>query len=311
MLSLEVKRFINSEHTGNYINIDLPIEGDPVRRRREEGRGSRFVRPTIKAKMHYVEAGSGEPLILVHSVGQSLYTWRNLFPYLSKYYRVIAVDLLGHGYSDKLEPHEFGYGIEDHAMSIELFMNSMGIRSSHFCAFSMGSAYIVQMALTSPQRMGRMVLLAPGSLAPEMPLAFRMLDNPLFGGLAGMLYNEKTVHKLLETCFFDLTNIKNEVVDQYYNPAADNMARKCIRYSLQNHEDEDLVLRLREIVVPTLILRGGEDKWRTLQQVEVYHSAIRAAGLSIIRNAGHLLHEEKAHRVVGAIKEFIEPVMDD
>lgn len=308
MLSLEVKRFINSEHTGNYINIELPIEGEPVRKRRDGGGRARFVRPTIKAKMHFVEEGNGEPLILIHSIGQSLYTWRRMFPYLSQYYRVIAVDLLGHGYSDKLEPHEFGYSIADHAMSIELFMNAMGIRSSHFCAFSMGSAYLIQLALNSPQRMGRMVLLAPGGLVPEMPLAIRMIDNPLLGGVACMLYNDRTVEKILESCYFDLTNINDEVIDQYFRPASDNMGRRCIRYSLQGHENEALVMRLREVVVPTLILLGGEDKWRSLQEAEVYHTAIRGAGLSIIRNAGHLLHEEKAQRVGGALTEFIVPV---
>lgn len=51
------------------------------------------------ARIHYMESGKGEPLILVHSAGQSLYTFRRLFYKLAMYYRVIAVDLVGHGYS--------------------------------------------------------------------------------------------------------------------------------------------------------------------------------------------------------------------
>ena len=76
-----------------------------------------------------MESGKGEPLILVHSAGQSLYTFRRLFYKLAMYYRVIAVDLVGHGYSDR--PDFFDYTIGDHAESLARFMDSMGIESAH------------------------------------------------------------------------------------------------------------------------------------------------------------------------------------
>jgi len=148
-LSLQVKKFINSEHMGDYVSITLP--GYPDR----DGN----VEPE-QARIHYMEAGVGEPMLLVHTIGQSLYTWRNVFEELSRHYRVIAVDLLGHGYSGR--PVQFDYTIEEQSMALELFLNAKGIESTHIVGFSMGSLYALDFCIRHPERVGRMVLCSPG-----------------------------------------------------------------------------------------------------------------------------------------------------
>lgn len=177
-----------------------------------------------RARIHYIEAGTGEPLILVHTVGQSFYTWRRVFNRLSEHYRVIAPDLLGHGYSDR--PLTFGYTIEEHAEALRLFMDALGIESAHFAAFSMGSAYALKFAMQNPSRVGRLVLVSPGGVTPEMPLSIRMIDSPMLGFLASRLYGLRTVEKLLHDAVFDLTNITPDVVQEYYRPASDPEGRQ-------------------------------------------------------------------------------------
>ena len=252
-----------------------------------------------------MEAGMGEPLLLIHTVGQSLYTWRGVFNLLSARYRVIAIDLPGFGYSDR--PENFSFSVEDYAEVIARFMDAKGIESAHIAAFSLGGAYAVSFALRHPERMGRLALLSPGGIMPEMPLTIRMIDSPLFGFIASMLYNMNAVEKLLRDAVFDLTNITPDVVQEYYKPIADSVSRRCVRRALQYFDDEPIVARLREVDVPVLILTGGEDKWHTpdSQAMELYHSAIRDCGYSLIRNAGHLMHEEKPERVAAAMFEFI------
>ena len=97
--SLRSQLFINSEKVGDFVEITLPASGED-----EEGE---------IARIHYLEAGVGEPLLLIHSLGQSLYTWRNVFAELSDNYRVIAIDLPGHGYSSR--PDTFHYTADDFA----------------------------------------------------------------------------------------------------------------------------------------------------------------------------------------------------
>ncbi|HWS28846.1 MAG TPA: alpha/beta hydrolase [Clostridia bacterium] len=341
-LSLEVKKFINSEHIGEYVEIVLPAPEYPERGSRKkpvkekkaeapdaaettEGIDAEAAEDVLKAaaeetvpvteepaagekvRMHYVEAGVGEPLILVHTIAQSVYTWRSAFNRLSEYYRVIAVDLLGHGYSDR--PDTFGYTIEEHAESLRLFMDAIGVKSAHFMGFSMSCAYVAQLAVTAPERMGRIIFLAPGGISPEMPLPVRMIDSTVLGPIAAMLYGVHTVESVLSQCFFDLTCLTSEVATEYYRTISDPAGRRAVRHSLHYFDDTVINTRLREVEQDILILQGGEDKWRSQTQAEFYHAAFKNACFAVVRNAGHLLHEEKPDKLLAATLEFIPVAM--
>ncbi|MBQ2661117.1 MAG: alpha/beta hydrolase [Clostridia bacterium] len=307
-LSLELKKFINSEHVGGYVEITLPTDPE-LEESLKKRRGEPSLRGGERVKVHYMEEGNGEPLILVHTIGQSLYTWRNVFENLSKYYRVIAVDLLGHGYSDR--PYSTNYTITEQADMLRLFMDAMGIESSHFMAFSMGSAYVMQLASTNPERIGRIILISPGGVTNEMPLTIRLIDNPILGIFACRMFGVKTVENVLSDAFFDLTNITPELVKEYYSTISDPDARLALRLSLTGYDDEMLIKKFRTMNAEVLILLGGEDKWRQRESVEVYHAALKNASVSIIRNAGHMIQEEKADRVVAATLEYIPVIMPD
>lgn len=260
-----------------------------------------------RIRIHYMDEGNGEPLILIHTVGQSLYTWRKLYASLTERYRVIALDLPGHGYSSK--PETFMYDIDDYAELIRLFMDALHIESAHVMAYSMGAAYALAFARENPERLGKLVLLSPGGITGEMPLSIRLMGSAVFGGIASALFGMRTVEKILGQCFFDLTNIDSTVVSENYRTASLPDARKAIRSSIQRFDEEALFAQLREIFVPALILWGSEDKWHTREDVELYHAALKNADLAVIRNAGHLLHEEKQDKVVDALEEYIPPVL--
>ena len=283
-----------------------PVEAEEEEYQEPEPEGPR----TERARIHYIEEGNGEPLILVHSVGQSFYTWRNMFSRLSLNYRVIAIDLLGHGYSSR--PENFNYTVEEQAMTLGLFMDAIGVQSAHIMAFSMGSAYALRFALDNPERVGKMMLIAPGGISPEMPLPIKLMDSSLFGGVASMLYGMRTVEKVLSECYFDLAQMMSpEVVGEYYKTISDRESRWALRASFHNFDDESVVSRLRSLEAPVLMLQGSEDKWRQGDDSELYHTAMPYAGFATMRNAGHLLHEEKAEKVIAAILEYIPAIQPE
>lgn len=260
---------------------------------------------TERVRIHYIEEGTGEPLLLIHSVGQSFYTWRNVFNRLSLNYRVIAIDLLGHGFSSR--PENFNYTVEEQAMTLGLFMDAIGVQSAHIMAFSMGSAYALRFALDCPDRVGKMMLVAPGGVSPEMPLAIKLMDSSIFGGVASMLYGMRTVEKVLSECYFDIARMMSaEVAGEYYKTISDRDSRWALRASLHNFDDEGVVSKLRSLEAPVLMLQGSEDKWRNGdERSEAYHTATPYAGFATIRNAGHLLHEEKPDKLIAATLEYI------
>lgn len=296
-LALQMKKFINSEHTGDYVSIQLPGFPD------KSG-----VAVPEETRIHYLEAGVGEPLLLIHSVGQSLYTWRNVFNCLSEHYRVIAIDLLGHGYSGR--PAQFDYAIAEHSDVIRLFMDAKGIESAHFVGFSLGALYTLDFVVKNPERVGKVVLCSPGGITSEMPLAVRMLQSALLGGIASRLYSRRTLENMLSDCFFDLTNINQDMLDNYYATIADSLSRKAIQLCVANFDEAEVEKDLRTVESEVLILWGAEDKWHTPESSELYHAAIQNAQFSVVRNAGHLLHEEKAQRFTEAVLEYIPAPVD-
>ena len=296
-LALQMKKFINSEHTGDYVSVTLPGFPDKA-----------GVATPEETRIHYLEAGVGEPLLLIHSVGQSLYTWRNVFNALSEHYRVIAIDLIGHGYSGR--PEQFDYTIAEQSEIIRQFMDAKGIESAHFAGFSMGAIYALDFIVKHPERVGKAVLCSPSGITPEMPLSVRMLQSSLFGGIASRLYSRRTVERMLNECVFDLTNISDEVIDGYFATIADSYSRKAIQLSVLNFDETEVEKDLRAVRTEVLILWGAEDKWHPTAMSELYHAAIPDAKFGMIRNAGHLAHEEKAQRLIEAILEYIPAPID-
>ena len=73
---------------------------------------SQFVE-VLGSRMHYVEAGTGDPVLFLHGNPTSSYLWRNVIPYVAERARCIAPDLIGHGDSDKLDdtgPDSYRFG---------------------------------------------------------------------------------------------------------------------------------------------------------------------------------------------------------
>lgn len=85
---------------------------------------SRYV-DVLGSKMHYVEQGSGNPILFLHGMPASNYTWRNIIPHLSTLGRCIAPDLIGTGKSDK---PDIEYTIFDHIKYIENFIEALGLK---------------------------------------------------------------------------------------------------------------------------------------------------------------------------------------
>ncbi len=255
------------------------------------------------ASMHYLESGKGETLLLIHTAGQSLFTFRNVFYKLAMNYHVIAVDLMGHGCSDR--PDYFDHTAASHAESLISFMDALGIERAHLMGFSMGAGYALEVAKRCPERVISIVALSPGGITGGMPLPVRMMESALFGGIASRLFRVKTVEKLLDECLFDHTVIGPHEVNEYYKPASDGESRRAIRLTVSSFGEKELMASLGEIKTPVMVISSDKDRWHSLEQGEAYANALPRGEFTVMRNAGHLLHEEKPDRTVELVRSFI------
>lgn len=101
------------------------------------------------ARTHYLEAGEGSTLVLLHDGaygGCAEVTWFQNIAALSKSYRVIAPDFLGFGETDKL--HDFGGGRARRVRHMTKFLEAMDIKEAAFCGVSMGASILFQALAT-------------------------------------------------------------------------------------------------------------------------------------------------------------------
>lgn len=79
------------------------------------------------SKIHYIEKGTGDPILFIHGNPTSSYLWRNIIPYLAPHGRCIAIDLIGMGKSDK---PDIDYRFADHARYVDGFIEKMELNTS-------------------------------------------------------------------------------------------------------------------------------------------------------------------------------------
>ncbi|MGI6168691.1 MAG: alpha/beta fold hydrolase [Christensenellales bacterium] len=276
---VERKRFINSSHVGKYASI-----GD--------------------LRVHYMEQGVGEVILMIHGMGQSLYTWRNNIDELAKNYRVIILDLLGHGYSDK---PCIAYTVDEMAEFLKLFMESISVSRASIVAFSTGSIYALRLAQQYPMAVNRLVLLAPGGLPNKTnQMWMNMVLSGTFSRLALSMFSEKKVYHTLMECFFDKTCVTDEVVEQYYLPLEDKGARHALADCISSFEVGDVMDNLRNMQEHVLLINGGDDPWRPMDEMDFFSNALPNSYLVQVRNCGHMLQEEKKDKINTTIQEFLE-----
>ena len=109
---------------------------------------SRFVE-VEGSKMHYVEVGSGDPILFLHGQPTSSYLWRNVLPHLAPLGRAIAPDLIGFGRSDK---PDIEYRFVDHARYIDGFIEALGLDRLTFVIHDWGSGLGFHWARRHPER---------------------------------------------------------------------------------------------------------------------------------------------------------------
>ena len=151
------------------ISAEFPFEG-------------RFV-DVLGSRMHYVEAGSGDPILFLHGNPTSCYLWRNIIPYVSSLGRAIAPDLIGFGSSDK---PDLEYRFFDHVDYVDGFIEALGLEDVTLVLHDWGSALGFHYAARNSDNVKGLAfmesIVAPirswSDLHPDMQALFRAFRTP-------------------------------------------------------------------------------------------------------------------------------------
>lgn len=267
--------------------------------------------PHGKIRLAVQEEGKGRPILLLHGLGTSTYTWRSIIPGLSKSYRVIAVDLRGFGASDK--PLDDHYSIADQADAIRALIEQENLRDLTVVGHSFGGGITLALALDlekrQPGRLRNIVLVDSIAYRQPLPIFFRLLKVPGVGELGmNIVPPEVQAEQALKIAYFDPKKIRPEVIAEYartlHLPAAKHALMKTIDRIVPDNIDE-IAARYKTIKLPTLIIWCEGDRIVPVALGRRLHEEIPKAELVVLAECGHLPQEEKPQDTLDAMKQFL------
>ncbi len=182
------------------------------------------------SKMHYIEAGEGDPILFLHGNPTSSYLWRNIIPHLSGKGRCIAPDLIGMGKSDK---PNIAYRFFDHAKYVDGFIEKMGLKNItlvlHDWGSGLGFHYAARHAANIKALAFMEAIVKPAKWSefpPDFKIGFKMFRTPVVGWLMISVMNV-FVKKILPEAI--VRPLSTEEKRFYAAPFATIASRKPVR----------------------------------------------------------------------------------
>ena len=264
-------------------------------------------------RMHYIEAGSGSPILFVHGTPTNSFEFRHLIASLSATHRCIAPDHLGFGKSER--PAAFAYTPEAHAETLREFVGQLRLDKFTLVVHDFGGPIGLPLALADDSRVERVVIMNSW--------AWPLNDDPkmargaaLIGGAAGRLlyrYANASLRLIMPSAYGDRRKLTKDIHRQYLEVFRDRDARVLVLHALAKallgsraHYQSllDRIDALRRI--PVLIVWGMNDSAFQPYQLARWQSLLPHATVARIEGAGHWPHEEEPARVVEAIERFLK-----
>ena len=261
-------------------------------------------------KVHFQEFGvTNDPvMLLIHGFSASTYTWNVVAPMFAEAgYRVIAVDLLGHGYSEK--PGWFDYKVASQARMIHRFMNLLGIGKATIVASSYGGAVASWFALDEPERVDKLVLV--GAVINDRPMSHpvpKVLTQPGVGdAMTPFVVDSRAFVKFRMQGNLDPSNhhlITEERIDAILRPLKAKDAHRALLTTLRNWDAERIERDAHLIEKPTLLIWGENDQVIPKGNGEKLYDRVLDSKFIVIKDCGHLPQEEEPRLFVELVLQF-------
>ncbi len=249
-------------------------------------------------RLHYLEAGSGAPLVLLHGIGASFDDWEFQIPAFAKHFRVIAPDLRGFGKSERAGD----YSVEQFAADVWALLDQLGIERISLVGHSMGGAVALQMAVDQPERIARLVLANTLPSFRANTLAKRMLFATRYATM-GLLGPRRLASAISRKLF----------------PGADQAALRARVTQRGEDNDRGVYLetirglvgwavddRLQVLTMPTLVI-AAEFDYFPCGDAMAFAAALPNGKLKIFPGVHHALPLEAPKVFNAAVLSFLRP----
>lgn len=263
-------------------------------------------------RVAYRDAGSGETLLLIHGMAGSSATWRAVIPELSKKYRVLAPDLLGHGESTKPRGD---YSLGAFAASLRDLLDALDISRATVVGQSLGGGVAMQFTYQHREYCQRLALISSGGLGPDLNWILRFLSAPGAELLLPVVAPRPVLNAGNKLgSWLASAGIQAPRAGEMwsaYCSLADQQTRRAFLRTLRSVVDYrgQAVSALGKIHVshglPTVLIWGEQDRIIPVAHGRAAHEAIPGSRLEVLAGLGHFPHVEDPRAVVDILDDFI------
>lgn len=260
-------------------------------------------------KMHYLEAGKGEPMILIHGWLCYAAFWKPILAELSKKYHIYAIDLIGHGLSEKSINNKINYNTENQAKWIIEFMKKKNIENAYVVGHSMGGETAAKIAILAPDIIKKLVLLCAVGLEENpklIPLYLRLINDLPVRAPLKWFFSKSIVIPSVNLCLYKNNKINDAFANDIilFNTNRQQDASAIVKTTKDGLFQDFIDERAKNINIPTLCLWAENDDLVPVKLGEQYHKLIKNSILEVIPKAGHLVPWEKPKQVISSITSF-------
>jgi pimeloyl-ACP methyl ester carboxylesterase len=264
-------------------------------------------------RISIVEAGKGPVVVLVHGVAGSRHTWDAVIPRLAERFRVVALDLPGHGESEKPRGD---YSLGAYATVIRDLLELLGYQRATVVGHSLGGGIAMQFAYQFPDRCERLVLVSSGGLGREVTLLLRAATLP---GAEWVL--PVIAHRRIRDAFVAVGRYVSWLpvrpspalreVGRAYSSLADAGARGAFVHTLRGVMDlqGQRISAMNRIhlaaLLPTLLIWGARDPFIPVSHAIEAHRRIPNGRLEIFERSSHFPQAEEPQRFTRVLTDFI------
>ena len=259
-----------------------------------------------------LSVGEGPPVILVHGLGEFLESWMYNISELSKCFTVYALELPGHGHSEKSTERYTPNFTRRFVLS---FMQVMGIHSASMIGHSMGAVVCIELAVEFPDKVEKLVLVDSGGFERKLPLGYRMAALPLIGNIMlgpPQIFTKKTVKFGMRRQFYEPKIVPDEWIDiacrHFRRPDRNETIINIIKNysrSFQDYNGDTITHKMMSLKQPVLIIHGNQDKVVPVTYARMSLELINSAVLTIFECCGHNPQIEKAAEFNETVKSFL------
>jgi pimeloyl-ACP methyl ester carboxylesterase len=252
---------------------------------------------------NYLEAGAGEPVILIHGSGPGVTAyanWRLSIPVLAQKYRVLAPDIAGFGYTERKEGQV--YDLDFWVRHLVEWMDAVGIRQAKFVGNSFGGALTLALTARHPERVERFVLMGAAGVKFEL--------TPGLDAVWGYEPSVENMRELVKSFAYDTSFITDDLIKSRYEasvrPGYHESYAKIFAAPRARMIDAMATpeAEVRKIRQRALVIHGRDDRIVPLSNSYKLHQLIEQSDLHVFGQCGHWTQIEKKDQFVKLVMDF-------